>query len=314
MRGAAVFLALSVVGSPAPRSEDARLPLRFAWPAGSAATVELKTERSIGGTSRSLVLRQRLHVEAAGESGDLLIRATRPRIVAINGAPYASSRRDPVGRDVARVMARILPSFTVSADGEFLDHRDTERTVRAVMEEVGLPFLPFGLSAFEEMVKGVARSDWQAWVELWRGDLLLPGEWTRSDRVVDFEGVPVAVKLIRRGLEPIGGAAHSRFQIEVEYPSPAVRSYTTGFLIDLALDAEELADDVLENREWVDEARFSPVTEIITIEMETATMRPLVVDRARSFFAVHGDHRVDGRERRTQRFQWEVASRDDPRP
>ena len=46
------------------------------------------------------------------------------------------------------------------------------------------------------------------------------------------------------------------------------------------------------------------LTEALTVEMETATMRPRFAERTRTFAAVHGKHKVEGRERRTHRFTW----------
>jgi hypothetical protein len=34
-------------------------------------------------------------------------------------------------------------------------------------------------------------------------------------------------------------------------------------------------------------------------------MRPYEAERVRTFYAVNGKHRVDGRERRTHRFVWQ---------
>ena len=48
----------------------------------------------------------------------------------------------------------------------------------------------------------------------------------------------------------------------------------------------------------------SPMTTTLTAEPEAATMRPVFAERTRTFSAVKGKHKVEGRERRTHRFTW----------
>lgn len=283
---------------------DPHAPLRFAWPERAAASVELSTERRVGDVSLSIVVRTRLDVAPEPPPAHRLLRFSNPTIVSIDGVPFGETRKDTEAFDVARVLKAKAPSFTVDATGRYLEARDAERMVREVLAAAGLPLPPFGMNAFADLVSGLATSDWQAWVELWIGDALVPGEWTRLDRVMPFDGALAPVKLVRKGLPPLGGEGRTRLVLEAEYPSDAVRTYTTGVLIDLAVEAERLGDDVRANRKWIEKAAFSPVEEAITVELETATLRPLHVERVRSFFAENEGFRVEGTERRVHRFEW----------
>ncbi|HEX6851668.1 MAG TPA: hypothetical protein VF139_09705 [Candidatus Polarisedimenticolaceae bacterium] len=283
---------------------DPHVPLRFAWPERAAAIVELTTERRVGEVALSVVVRSRLDVAPEAPPGHRLVRFSKPTIVSIDGVPFAKARTDTEASDVARVVRSMTPSFVVDDAGRYLEARDADRMIREVLAAVGLPDLPFGMSAFAGLVGEVAPRDWQMWVELWIGDALLPGEWTRLDRVMPFEGALAPVTLIRKRVPPVGGADHTRLLLEAEYPSDAVRTYTTGVLLDLAIEAERLGDDVRANRKWIESARFSPVEETITAELETATLRPIVVERVRSFFAENDGFRVEGTERRVHRFEW----------
>jgi hypothetical protein len=91
----------------------------------------------------------------------------------------------------------------------------------------------------------------------------------------------------------------------VVFPSESVRRYTSGFLIDMAREAKELGDDdPVASARFLERAQFSPVTETLTADLETATMRPLLVERTRTFSAVARGHWVVGSERRAHRFTW----------
>lgn len=283
---------------------DPHVALRFAWPERAAAIVELTTERRVGDVALSVVVRSRLDVTPEAPPAHRLLRFSDPTIVSINGVPFAKARRDTEASDVARVVRAMTPSFVVDDAGRYLEARETDRLIQEVLAAAGLPLPPFGMNAFADLVKDVAISDWQAWVELWIGDTLLPGEWTRLDRVMPLDGALAPAKLVRKGLPPLGGEGRTRLVLEAEYPSDAVRTYTTGVLLDLAVEAERLGDDVLANRKWIESARFSPVEETITAELETATLRPIVVQRVRSFFAENDGFRVEGTERRVHRFEW----------
>jgi hypothetical protein len=115
----------------------------------------------------------------------------------------------------------------------------------------------------------------------------------------------VPVVLTRRGLAPSAPEALTRLEASAVYPSEAVRLYTRGFLIDLAREAKELGDDdPVASQRFIEKARYSPLTVTLTAELESATMRPLFAERTRTFSAVHGRHKVEGRERRTHRFTW----------
>ena len=283
---------------------DPHVPLRFAWPERASAIVELSTERRVGDIALSVVVRSRLDVTPEAPPGHRLLRFHDPAIVSIDGVPFAKARPDTEASDVARVVRSMTPSFVVDDAGRYLEARESDRMIREVLAVLGRPGLPFGMSAFSGLVGEVAPRDWQAWVELWIGDAQLPGEWTRLDRVMPFDGALAPVKLVRKAVPPLGGAGRTRLVLEAEYPSDAVRTYTTGVLIDLAVEAERLGDDVRANRKWIEKAAFSPVEEAITVELETATLRPLYVERVRSFFAENDGFRVEGTERRLHRFEW----------
>jgi hypothetical protein len=71
----------------------------------------------------------------------------------------------------------------------------------------------------------------------------------------------------------------------------------------MARDAKELGDDdTTTSVRFLARALFSPVTETLTVDLETATMRPILAERTRSFSAVADGHWVSGSERRAHRF------------
>ena len=78
-------------------------------------------------------------------------------------------------------------------------------------------------------------------------------------------------------------SGHTRLTASAEVSLEAVRMYTRGFL---------------------EKAVYSPMTTTLTAELEAATMRPVFAERTRTFSAVKGKHKVEGRERRTHRFTW----------
>ena len=100
-------------------------------------------------------------------------------------------------------------------------------------------------------------------------------------------------------------SGHTRLTASAEVSSEAVRMYTRGFLIDMAREAKELGDDdPVASVRFLEKAVYSPMTTTPTAELETATMRPVFAERTRTFSAVKGKHKVEGRERRTHRFTW----------
>jgi len=273
--------------------------LRFGWRAGDAAAVELTDERRIGDTGRSSVISMRMTVSPDGDSDRLVLRFSDRRAV--------SGENASLGSAVARVLARATPSFAVTAAGDFLEGRDLDGTVREVVEASGFPAMPPMLGPIRDLIADLASEDWYAWVGLWRGPRLAPGEWVENETEMSFHGRPVRVTLARRGLAAPSDASRVRLEAVVVYPSDAVRSYTSGLLIDLAIEAQELGDDPEVNERFLRHATFGPVTERLTVELEFATMRPIVVERDRAFWAVAGRHRVEGHERRVHRFEWAGA-------
>jgi hypothetical protein len=279
--------------------------LRFAWPAHAEARVELTDERIVGHESRTIVMTMRLRVEPDPGTDRYVVRLSDAKLVSVDGA--APGDIDPAHTllAVSRVMKRITPTMVIGRDGRYLDTRDVDRMTQEVLAAAGLPSPPVGVDAFSQLLSDVAAEDWSAWVGAWVGNQLAAGESTESERTMQLGGAMVPVRLTRRGLTPSVPDGQTRLEATAVYPSESVRSYTKGFLIDMAREAKELGDnDPVASQRFLDKARYSPLTETLTAELETATMRPLFADRTRSFSAVKGKHKVEGREKRTHRFTW----------
>jgi hypothetical protein len=260
-------------------AQSDRPTLRFAWPAHGAARVEITDERSVGAESRTVVMTMRLRVEPDGDSDRFLVRLSDAKLVSIDGR--TASNADPARTllAVGRVMKSVTPTMVVARDGRFIEARDTARMTHDVLREAGFPEIPPGFSVFERFLTGVAAEDWGAWVESWIGQPFVP-------------------------VEP-GGRAH--LETFAVYPSSAVRSYTSGFLIDLAREAKELGDkNPQASLRFLESAEYGPMKESRSLDVESATMRPLLAERVRTFSATKGSHTVDGKERRTHRFLWET--------
>jgi len=302
-------LAILALAGAAPAPDGAGEPdLRFGWRGGDTARVTLTDERRLGGTLRSSGISMRLTVGPDGPTERLVIRFSDRRVASGDQRSIASADPESIGVAVARVLAQATPAFVVTAEGDFVQARDLDATAREVMAASQFPAMPSAPRAFGEVLAELAEEDWSAWVALWRGERLAPGAWLANEATVSFHGEPVRVTLTRRGLEP-GAAGRVRMEAVAVYPSDAVRSYTSGFLLDLAIQAKELGDDPEVNARFLERASFSPVTEKLTVDLEAATMHPLVVERERTFSAVAGKHWVEGRERRVHRFEWEASSR-----
>ncbi len=283
-------------------------PLRFAWPTRGDATVELTDERSVGGETRSVVISMRLHVEPDGTSGRFVLRFSDAHIVSVDYVPLAQSDPTATNVAVARVMRSATPTMVIGSDGRYAESRDLDRAVREVIVAAGFPLMPPGLGAFKALLSDSARSDWNGWVGAWLGRSLKPGAWTRIEGVWPLDDTPVPVKVTLRGLPSGAAPGRTKLQATAVYPSKSVRRYAGGFLIDMARDAKELGDDdTVASARFLERAQFSPVTEKLTADLETATMRPLLVERERAFSAVADGHWVSGNERRTHRFTWTAA-------
>lgn len=279
--------------------------LRFAWPAGAEARVELRDERAVGEESRTIVLTMRLRVAPDAAADRVVVRLSDARVVSIDGASPGDIDPSHTLLDVSRVMKSLTPTMVVSRDGRYLEIRDLDRLTREVLAAAGLPELPGGMEAFSSLLSDVAAEDWGTWVGAWLGEPLAPGESTETEREMRLRGARVPVRVTRRGLVPTAPKGCTRLEASAVYPSESVRQYTQGFLIDMAREAKELGDnDPVASVRFIEKARFSPVTETLTVELETATMRPFVAERSRSFTAVKGRHKVEGSERRTHRFTW----------
>jgi len=279
--------------------------LRFAWPAHAEAQVELTDERTVGDESRTIVMTMRLRVEPDAGGDRLVVRLSDAKLASIDGASAADTDSARTLLAVGRVMKSITPTMVVDPNGRYLETRDVDRLTREVLAAAGLPSLPVGFDAFSQMLSDVAAEDWSAWVGAWVGNQLAVGESTESVKDMQLRGGLVPVRLTRRGLTPSVPDGRTRLEASAVYPSESVRQYTRGFLIDLAREAKELGDDdPVASVRFLDKARYSPLTETLTVELETATMRPLFAERTRSFSAVKGKHKVEGRERRTHRFTW----------
>jgi hypothetical protein len=308
--GVAIVSAVVVLG-PSPGSA-ADPGLRFAWPEHGDAQVELTDERSVGDESRSVVLSMRLHVAPDASTDRLVVRLSGVRVVSVDGAPAAAADPARIALAVARVLKRVTPVIVVGRDGRFVESRELDRVAEEVLTAAGFPELPPELHALaesvSELVNTVAVEDWSEWVGSWVGENVAPGEWTQADRDMELDGSRVTVHTMRRGLEPGELPGRTRLQASAVYPSSCVRNYTSGFLIDLAREAKELGDDdPVASERFLERARYSPVRETLTVELESATMRPITSERVRTFSASHGRHTVEGRERRVHRFAWAAS-------
>lgn len=260
-------------------AQDDRPTLRFAWPAHGVARVEVTDERTVGTESRTVVMTMRLHVEPDGTSDRLLVRLSDAKLVSIDGRTPTDADPAPTLLAVGRVMKSVTPTLVVDRDGRFLEARDTARTTQDVFREAGFPSSPPIAELFERFLTGVAAEDWGTWVESWIGQRFVPSE--------------------------PAGRAH--LETHAVYPSSAVRAYTSGFLIDLAREAQLLGDEHPEaSLRFLESADYGPMKESRTLDVESATMRPLLVERVRTFSATRGSFTVDGRERRAHRFVWEA--------
>ena len=278
--------------------------LRFAWPPGAAAQVELTDERSVGDDRRTIVMTMKLQVEPDAGTDRVVVRLSDARLVSVDGSAPGDIDPGDTLLAVGRVMKCITPTMVVGRDGRYLGTRDLDQLARAVLAAAGLPPLPMGGEAFSQLLGDVAAEDWSTWVGAWLGSTLEPGEGEDSERNMQLGGATVPVRLSRRGLTPSEANGRTRLEASAVYPSDAVRKSTQGLLIDMARDAKELGDSPEISMRFIETAKFSPLTVTLTTELETSTMRPLVAERLRTFSAVKGRHKVEGRERRVHRFTW----------
>lgn len=280
--------------------------LRFAWPESGDALVELTDERTVGDASRTIVLTMNLHVEPdAGGSDRLIVRLSDAKLVSIDGKSAGEADQAHTLLAVGRVMKCLTPTLVISREGRFVETRDADKLLLSVLHAAGFPDLPPGGDAFKRLLNDVAAEDWSSWVEAWIGNGLKPGESVDIEHDMDLRGSRVPVRIKKRGLAPSAPDGRSRLQATAVYPSDAVQNYTAGFLVDLAREAKELDDyhpDL--SLRFLQSAEYGPMTQTLTVELETATMRPLFAERVRTFQASKGRHKVEGRERRTHRFTW----------
>jgi hypothetical protein len=257
------------------RAED-RPGLRFAWPAHGDAQVEFTDERSVGDERRTIIMTMLLHVQPDGDSGRLVIRLHAPKLISIDGAIPGEADPARVLLASGRVMKAFAPAMVISADGAYMGLADPGRLVGDVLSAAGFPAPPPTLDSFAKIFDGIARDDWNVWVGGWVGSTPSPGDtWGRA-----------------------------QLNASTIHSADSVKDYTAGFLVDMAREAKELGDDPVASVKFLSRARYSAVTETYRVELDPATMRPFFAEHMRSFYAVNGKHRVDGRERRTHRFTW----------
>ncbi len=314
LRGFGAAVAASALALDLSAEGGAKPALRFAWPPHGDATVELRDERSVGDESRTIVMTMHLHVEPDVDSGRVVVRLSDAHLVSIDGQTPGDVDAAHTLLAVGRVMKSITPTIVVSREGRFLETRDANRLLVAVLRSAGFPAMPPATEAMEHVLSDLAAEDWTTWVGAWIGRIPEPGAWEESERDLDLNGSRVSVHLKHRVLDRSGSETHTRLEAEAVYPSDAVRDYTSGFLIDLAREAKELGDeDPVASLRFLESARYGPMAQTLTVELETVTMRPIFAERLRTFSASNGRHKVDGRERRTHRFTWEPPS-PDPTP
>jgi hypothetical protein len=303
VRSACVLVIAAALTSLPVRAVDETTPLRFAWPAHAAAAIQLTDERSVGKENRTVVMTMRLRVAPNAATGRLVLFLSDARLLSIDGATPGETDPSQVLLNVGRVMKAVTPTLVVGPDGRFVEVRDLDRLVRDVMSAVGFPAAPPG-AAFGDILSDAAKEDWGTWVGAWLGDRLAPGETAPSERTMEIDGATVSVRTTRRGLTPSVPTGRRRLEATAVYPSSAVQQSTRGLLIDSARETRELGGDPVATQEFLDGATYSPVTETLTVELDAATMQPFFAEKTRTFSAVNGKHRVDGRERRSHRFVW----------
>jgi hypothetical protein len=250
-------------------------PLRFAWPAPAEARVEVEDERAVGTQKRTVVISMRLRVEPAGEN--LMIRLSDAQLRSINGVIVGAA--DPAETMLAtgRVLKATTPSIVVGRDGRFLALADGDKLVAEVLASAGFPSTPPAIAAFTTVLRDFAKEDWAGWVGAWIGS---------APMLADAQG-------------------HVRLEASTIRPAESVREATRGFLVDMAREAQELGDDPAASARFLERATYGPMTVTTRVELDPSTMRPYEAERVRTFYAVNGKHRVDGRERRTHRFVWQ---------
>jgi hypothetical protein len=266
------------------RGADATPFLRFAWPKACEAQVELTDERTVGDVSRTIVMTMRLRVEPDGASDRLIVRLSDARLISVDGSTPGDL--DPAHALFAAgsVMKRVTPTMVISREGRYLETRDLDRLVHEVLEAAGFPGPPPGLDAFSHLLDDVAAEDWITWTGAWLGQRLGPGDTLETERELPFDGARIPVRITRRGLTPSAPQGHTRLEASTVYPSESVRHYTAGFLIDMAREAKELGDkDPVASMRFLESAQYGPVTQTITVELETATMRPAFAERTHRF-------------------------------
>jgi hypothetical protein len=286
--------------------------LRFAWPAEAEARVELTDVREIGDESRAIVMTMRLRVAPDAATGHVVARLSDPQLVSINGKSAGTPDPTPTLLDTAGMMACITPTMVVDRDGRYLETQELERMTRDIWGVAGLPVPPGAAESFGRLLSDVAAEDWNAWVGAWIGNALAVGESAETERTMSLRGGARRVRLTQRALAPSSPDGRTKLEASAVYASEVVRLSTRGSLIDLAREAKILkGNDPAASERFLEEARYSPLTDTLNVELETATMRPLVAQRARTYAAAHGKLKVEGRETRTHRFTW-VA--DNPPP
>ena len=244
--------------------------LRFGWPEHGDAIVELTDERTVGDTSRTIVLTMRLHVEPDTAADRLVVRLGEAKLVSLDGASASDADPQHTLLAVGRVMKCLTPTMVVGRDGAFLETRDADRMLLNVLQAAGFPAPPPVLDSFKHLLNDVAAEDWSAWVGAWIGNELAPGESNHVEREMDLRGTRVPLRVTRRGLRPTAPHGHTRIEAQAVYPSEAVQHYTAGFLVDLAREAKELDDfhpDL--SLRFLRSATYGPMTQTLTVEVET---------------------------------------------
>jgi hypothetical protein len=270
-----LVIAVALTFAPA-RAATETAPLRFAWPMHGEAVVELTDERSVGDERRTIVMTMRLHVQPDGDTGRLVVRLGGAKLVSIDGATPGETDPAHALLTMGRVMKAFAPAMIIGADGRYLGLANAGTVMGDVLSAAGFPAPPPGLDAFASVFDDIAREDWNVWVGAWLGASPAAGDtWGRA-----------------------------RLDASTIHSSESVKGYTAGFLIDMARESEELGEDPVASRKFLAKARYSPMTEAFSVELDPKTMRPFLAERTRSFYAVNGKHRVEGRERRTHRFTW----------
>lgn len=255
----------------APRAEEA---LRFAWPAGATAEV---TERILKKGRRSTT-HYRIVTERDGDEWLIFYRDFEFREV--EGVDLQDPRVVAAFEKLATRAVGGLPPYRVSSDGRWLGidmdafvalMKDVfpEEKAAAFQKVVAVP-------GMEAMLDEKIGEVWRAWVELWIGVQLEPGESLDAVPEVSVLGRPVSFPVTVEHLGAVDGRVHLRATSALEGPeaAAAVGAMLSQFAESVDGDAPFSASDLNTyvekmqvRRIWTAEVVTDPITLLPTEAM-----------------------------------------------